>query len=228
MAKTVTLAELRTRSRERADMVYSTFISDTEFNQLINTLIDELHDLLTESSQDYAVSSTNITVGSGSNTIALPADFFKLRGLDLYNDPNDPLPVRRFNFEERNDFSGSSYYSAYNYAPVRYRLLGSNILLEPPEAAPGTYRVWYHPVATKLTSDVATFDGVTGWDEYVVVGVAIKALDKEKSDVGALLLEKEELKKRILKSAPKRDMGLPETITRVRVRNRSIHSTYFP
>ena len=47
MASTVTLSTLRTQSRERADMVNSNFISDTELDDFVNEALLEYYDLMT-------------------------------------------------------------------------------------------------------------------------------------------------------------------------------------
>ena len=46
MARTRTRLELRDEVRQRADMVYSDFVSDSEINRYINESISELYDML--------------------------------------------------------------------------------------------------------------------------------------------------------------------------------------
>ena len=45
----ITLAELRTQARNRADMESSEFVTDTELTDYINSSIAELHDILIQS-----------------------------------------------------------------------------------------------------------------------------------------------------------------------------------
>ena len=58
MATTMTLAELREASRQRADQENSQFISDSELNSYINQSYFELYDILVQSyGDDYYVAN---------------------------------------------------------------------------------------------------------------------------------------------------------------------------
>jgi hypothetical protein len=59
-------------------------------------------------------------------------------------------------------------------------------------------------------------DGVSAWEEYIVVSVAIRLLQKEESDVKPLQLRKAELLDRIRAAAQSRDEGNAPTCTDVR------------
>lgn len=52
-----------------------------------------------------------------------------------------------------------------------------------------------------------TIDGVSGWEEYIVIDAAIKCKDKEESDVMVLAGRKGDMKKRIEGIAANRDPG---------------------
>ncbi len=56
-------------------------------------------------------------------------------------------------------------------------------------------------------------DGVNGWEEYIVVDAAIKALQKEESDVSVLMAQKAALTRRIEGAAANRDAGSPLSVT---------------
>ena len=51
--ESITLASLRTQVRQTADMVNSTFVSDSELNQFIDLSYAELYDILTATCEDY-------------------------------------------------------------------------------------------------------------------------------------------------------------------------------
>ena len=53
---TFTESDLRTRARRRADMENSTFVSDAEIQDYLNSSISELHDFMVKSYEDYFVS----------------------------------------------------------------------------------------------------------------------------------------------------------------------------
>ncbi len=97
---------------------------------------------------------------------------------------------------------------------VRYRLRRNKLSFVPKDKAPGNYQLWYIPRATELVNDSDSFDGINGWEEYIIVDVAIKVLQKEESDVTVFALQKGELTKRI-EAMAERDNGSPEKITDV-------------
>jgi hypothetical protein len=67
----------------------------------------------------------------------------------------------------------------------------------------------YVPVATVLVGDADTFDGVSGWEEYVVLDAAIKSLIKDDGfeKVGVLEGRKAAIAQRIAGLALERDSG---------------------
>jgi hypothetical protein len=105
VASVLTLLELRTRTRERADQVNSTFISDAELTGYVNQSAYELYDLLVSKYGDnYWASSSNITTDGVNETYALPADFYKLLGVDLQTSGTTSgwLTLKSFTMAERN------------------------------------------------------------------------------------------------------------------------------
>lgn len=206
-----TLLQLRTRARQKADMENSEFVSDSELNTYINSGIQELYDLLVATNSDYYLSSTTSTISNGTDTIALPADFLKLKGVDFYTGGRW-VELDSFNFNERNMDSVNFSIAGVE---VRYMLQGSNLRLIPSSDAGGQYRIWYIPTPTELSLDADSFSGINGWEEYAVVDAAIKCLMKEESSVSTLMEVKAALRKRIQDSAPKRDSARPKTITNV-------------
>ncbi len=62
----VQLKDLRTRTRQRADMVYSQFVSDAELNNYLNDALKELYDLLIQANVDYYQETLNFTIAAAS------------------------------------------------------------------------------------------------------------------------------------------------------------------
>lgn len=205
----VTLESLRDQARQRADMVNSEFCSDVEINQYINNSITELYDLLVSVNEDYYVTSGTVSLVNGTDSYSLPADFYKLLGVDVdYN--GQQIAIKPFMFAER-----SRMQTALSGAPFRYRLQGSNIKFIPEPDTSYTVTLWYVPRFTALSADASTFDGINGWEEYVIVDAAIKMLQKEESDVSILMAQKEALRGRINTMAANRDSGEPQRIVDV-------------
>lgn len=217
MAKTKTLLELRNNARQLADMVGSTFITDATFNTFINDSIDEFWDLVVIANQGYGQTSSTITVSSGASSASLPADFYKLRGVDDLNQGQDPITVHPYNFAERNDFT--TYYNLFDTYPtsrVTYAIIGNSIEFKPTSNAPGSYRLHYITVAPTLTADGDTIDTISGWHDLVQIDAAIKALQKEEASTTVLERRKAAIIERIETMVPNRDMGRPRTVTNIR------------
>lgn len=207
-----TLLSLKTQSRQRADQEDGYFIADSELTGYINASSSELYDILVGTFSDYYTAEQLTTIAVDGYQIAIPSDFYKLRGLDRDNGGNWTT-LRMFNFEDRNKFNNAFPYTSFASPGVRYRVFGQNILIEPRTSAPGDYRLYYIPAYTPMTTDSDTFDGINGWEEYVVVDAAIKMMQKEESDPSVLISQKKALMDRIEAMASNRSAGDPEVIT---------------
>jgi hypothetical protein len=152
MTDFVSLSDLRTLVRQRADQENSQFVTDQELRQYINRSYCELYDLLitNANSEDYFLNSSTVTLVSGTQTYDLPADFYKLRGVDL-NMGSDTFPLRRYNFPQRD--VGSRYSVPYRY---RYHIQGSSLRLTPSPSTNDTLTVWYIPSPKKFIEKTVT------------------------------------------------------------------------
>lgn len=214
-----TRGEIKLRARRRADMVHSTFIGDDELNEYFQGSYGELYDLLVSSFEDYYSKSQTTTVGPGQSSIAVPADMYKMRGLDLQLTPDAWTTIGQFNFAERNANSRAVNRVITGARSVVYRLMGQNIMLLPESAAPNTYRLWYIPRVTGVTDDATQIGDVLDFDEYIVVDMAIKMLTKQEDDISSLLVQKQALIARINTMVTDRDAGSPQTVQDVETAN---------
>ena len=204
-----TLATLRTRVRQRADMVDSDFISDSELLTYINESYAELYDLLVATYEDYYTEETSLSLSDGSGTIPLPADFYKLRALDK-DLGGQWVTVYKFDFNARNA-QPTGIREPY-LRDTYYRIVRQDLKLAPEATADGSYRLWYIPEFTALSAESDTVDVPAGFDEYIVIDAAIKCLVKEESSTTALDNAKAAMMKRIENMAANRDAGQPEAI----------------
>lgn len=214
-----TLLQLRTRARQRADMEASLFVEDSEMNTYINSAITDLHDLLVTSyGDDYYVKSVTFNTvlnqdAYALSTVVTDADFYKLRGLDTRLNANSPYyALSRFNFNERNAQAQSIVWNNTICPEIRYRIVGSNIILSPAPKAVVQMKLWYIPTAQQLTADGQTFDDINGYSDYVVALAARKAMMKEETDVSELDKEISFLQERIISSAKSRDAENPDQV----------------
>jgi hypothetical protein len=216
----MTLLELRTAVRQRADQVNSTFVSDAELTSYVQQSAFELYDVMVQKYGDaYFVKAPPATITTdGTNEVfALPTDLYKLLGVDLQTNgaPNGWLTLRPFNMAERNRNWRPNAAPIVGFTSLRYRLHGTNLWLTPLPASGQTLRIWYVPRLATFTGDTDTLDGISGWTEYVIVDAAIKCMVKEESDPSALFAQKAALLKRIEEAAGNRDEGAPPTVSDV-------------
>lgn len=210
----ITLLQLRTQSRQMADMEDNEFVSDNEINNYINFAIAELHDILVASyGEDYFLQSTQGTTTNQQPDYALPADFYKLRGVDVKLNASDWININKFNFNERNRYEDFGAWTLLGISNIRYRIMGSNIKFTPAPDGSTEYRIWYIPLATKLTDDADILNDINQYSDYVIISAAMKMLSKEESDVSILMSERNRIIKRIEESAANRDASEPEAIS---------------
>jgi hypothetical protein len=208
MALDVTLAYLKEQVRSRADQQNSQFITDAELTDFINGSASSLYDLLVQAAEDYFVTSQTITIVQGTNEYSLPTNFYKVLGVDYFVN-NKPVPMSRFNFRDRH---------LYNYLDarpeiVRYGVWGQQLVFKPVAPQIASVVIWYVPTITKLVNDADVLDGVNGWEEYVILDAAIKAMVKEESDPSALIAQLQMVKDRIATMSKDRDQGEPQKTT---------------
>lgn len=216
MATTMTLSDLETAVRQRADMVNSTFITQSELQSYINQSYFELYDLLVSKYGDnyYTADPYSFTTDGETYLYTLPADFYKMLGVDLAlsNTQDSYVTLKPFNFIERNRYSVPNFQSFYGVTNMRYRIQGNTLWLNPIPAANQTIRLWYIPRMTTLSAPTDTVQGVSGWTEYIICDAAMKCLQKEESDVTVLMAQKNALIERINAMAENRDAGSPATV----------------
>ncbi len=210
----VTVATLITRAKQRSDMENRDNVSDSEWIMYVNAGYKKLYDLLVAKFEDYFTVSTTFTIAAGATSSTLPASFYKLRGVDRAMDGTaapEYYAILPFNFEKRNSRGFLSRY--YSIQPdIRYRIMSNTLMFSPEDQAPGSYRIWYTPVATDLTLTTNTVDGVNGFEEFIEFDAAIQAIIKEESDASALMAERMKVEQRIIEMAANRDIGEVEAV----------------
>lgn len=208
----VTLATLRTRARERADMPAAGFIADsaTGIDAWINEGVQLLHERLVAAyGSNYVAKSTTLTTTTDGN-ITLPADFFALLGVSLVasgqNIPLDPFAQR-----ERESRAGASSFlwAGTPQTAPRYQLFGNVLRLRPVPSAGQSVIFEYSPVATVLVNTSDSVDFPNGWERYVIVYTAIQMKLKQESSVTELVELLAGMDKQLREIADLRDAGAP-------------------
>ncbi len=223
----LSLGEIRLMAQQRADRVNSSFVTLPEWNSYINQSRFELYDLLVTLYEDYFLADPIVFTTDGSDKYDLPngtnysgaKKFYKLWGVDCGLAPsgNAWITLAKFDAIERNRYVfpnvTSTFAGVFN---LRYRITGNDVRFIPTPSGGQYIRLWYIPRLETLLADSDIMDGISGWTEYVIVDAAIKALQKEESDVTILLAQKQALIERITTSGMNRDAGQPDTISNSR------------
>lgn len=212
MAGTVTFAQLISSSKDRANMEKSTLITDAQWKEYVNKSKDSLYDMLISAySDEYYVTTYTFNTVVGTTSYALPATFYKLISCSLKSG-DDYLRLKKFSYQDRNRNSYLPYRSNLFKFRYEYRVSGDNIVLDPVPSANDTIELIYIPKAVNLVNDNDVLEGFNGWEEYIILDVAIKALRKEESDTSDLERDLFRLTDRLEKMADSRDIGQPAKI----------------
>lgn len=236
---TTSLADLRLRAQQRSDQVNSNFVSPAEWVNYINASYFELYDLLVQKYGDnyyvaldgnnkpyqFTTDGVKDTYGlpDGTTTYLMPDGstapaFYKALGVSLLinaGTPSQYITLKPFMFGERDTLTRPGV-AIRGRAGLRYRINGNGLWLRPFPMSGQTLVIHYVPRMTPLVDDEDTVDGISGWEEYVVVDAAIKAMQKEESDVSVLMAQKQALIARIESAADSRDAGMPARVVDVR------------
>lgn len=203
-------------------MKVNQFWSDADFTSEINKSLAQLDMILISKFNDYKLTAVLANCTAGTNTIALPADFLKFRGLDLVfqaNNPDGYIKINPFSFKKRN-MKPYALYGNVTAIPYDflYRVQGSAIYILPASVAGNyTYRLWYTPDYVPMVNPTDTLQSYMdsqAWYDFAVADVCAKVQAAQDLPADIFIAEKNELKDMIVKlSAPNRDAGEPAFIT---------------
>jgi hypothetical protein len=232
----INLGYLRYQSKLHADKLNSNFLTLDEWNFNINNSAKELFDILvTKYGDDFFLASPYTITTTGAKNYALPdgsAAFavnnvtppavYKLIGVDcgVAVGNNAWVTLPRYNWIDRNRFVYPQLQAnALGVFNLSYRQMGNQLYFIPNPTAGQYIQIWYVPIWTQLLQDTDMMSfSISGWDEYVIVDAAIKALLKEESyeQAAALQARKSMLLERIETTAANRDVGQPNTVSDTR------------
>lgn len=191
----VSVREIFRRARKRADMASSGFYTDDDMFDLLNTVYTNLYDLIVDAFQNYFVKDPayTFTTVPGTNSYDLPDDFYKMILVEEKIGPNQYSTIFGFNELDRNSVLSTDT-SVTTAMEIRMR---------------------YIPVAPTFDDLDDEFDGFNGWDDLVVLDMAIAMLESEESDVSSLERRRAQLLQRLIVSTQNRDVTLPARVTDV-------------
>ena len=185
MARNITLLQLRTDIRWQSDQVGASLRhTDTQLSRAINQSIQRFRARLSnEGSFNYLEPATGtLTVGATSpysfrvlDLSAVSPSVVRTYGADITVD-GVVHSLLHVPFAARNDYGGPNN-TAVPIAWAHYQTRKIAILPAPDGAY--AYVVWYLPVLADLSVDGDTFDGVAGWEDYIVWDVVQRLIVRD-------------------------------------------------
>ncbi len=206
----VTLATFRERVLQAVDAEGSSFVETPELNRFVNGSLDALYDKLVAVWEDYYARDVSVSLTGASHS--LPADFYKLLGIDVQVSSTQWLALVECPWAERNRWR-----SATGMRPedVRYMLRGQALQFLPGFGTPMPAVLSYIPLRTQLVADTDAADFPQSWEEWAVVHAGLKFLSKAERDTTGLAQRLALEDQRINALAPKRKPGEVERVADV-------------
>ena len=196
-----TVAQVRDRVRELIDAEQMRALGDTEMTKRISAAYAKYYCKLVKAGLGYPNETTQTIISTGNDSYSLPADHFATLRVDWQYSPNWWIPLEEIDIREIHQVQFTNASQSF-----WYRLSGQTIILYPTPAANGSYRHIYAPAPADLTTDSQTIDGVAGWEEAVILEVAIRCAMKWEGEVTGLLEERAQVDARIDEEAEMRSL----------------------
>jgi hypothetical protein len=213
MPAPVTLAYLVAEIRKRAENRRNT---DAEIQAMVQSSAKELDGkIVTSWGEKRRFTETTLTTTPGQAFVALPNDFFRLYKVGWV----DGVTVHRLRPMDHNDdwFITNSLWSAAFGMP-RYEIRNDQLWLAPTPGQAYQLRLHYCPVLPTITDPAVPFNGVHGWEEWIITDVSIKLAIPEETDTTELEKHLGRQERRIIEQAPRRDNDNAHVVQRVRRR----------
>jgi hypothetical protein len=239
--RTRQLSDLQADVQKAADIQNSTaFIPLADITQYINQGWTRIYGILCRSGENYYLNQppSSFTTVSGQSVYyttgssigptgcnILDTTMYLVKGVDVQLYGSYWRGIKRFQFEERNDYQQGtdlvSFLSPIN-AP-RYDYQGSGVnasisFIGLPLNTATPFRVWHYPAAAQLSSPTDTFDGGNGWELYAIWWAARECAHRDENyELSAQLdMKLAKMEQDIKAEAASRNAGLAPRIRRGR------------
>lgn len=224
------VANLILEAQQRVDRVNSDNISTQEWTSMLSQSYKWLYNLLIQKfGNDYFIAPPVSYTTTGvldpvfqAQVFPLPDDFYKLMRCECALNPSDPnswITLRQFEAIQANLWNYPNVYTFYGITNLRYRLWGSQLQIVPIASAGQTIRIWYSPRPSQLINLTDIVDGISAFEELMIVDTCIKALAKTEEDSSIFVLQKRELLQEVEEAAENRNVGEPQKVSDSRTRN---------
>ena len=229
--RTVTLAQLRQDVSNQADIAGLTQRHGaTLLTRFINQGIQRFRERLSgEGARHFlAVATGTLQTGATSgfpfrqlDAGAVASGIVRVYGLDIKTQGGEWKRLEHTTFEDRASYGGPI---SIGEPSVWAEYQTTKLAILPCPDRPFDYLLWYLPVANDLSADADTFDGVAGWEDYVVWDVVLRMMvrDQFPGPYQIAVTFKDEVWRDIVRSATKVTTAGGATIGRDSMGNRMV------
>jgi hypothetical protein len=206
----ITLATVRGRVQQLGNYENSARFTTAFLNDQINEALFELYELLSNVHEGYFDIETTLSTVASTVGVSLPADFWRLKGVDVRLSANDRwYPLRQISAAERNRYQWQTTGCPRAFRETAGGTRGQLTLYPTPDAV-YTLRILYEPTRTALSGDSDSFEDWNGWADYVVHGALLRCDIREQRPLGDRQAVLAAIKDRIAKGATERRSSEPE------------------
>lgn len=232
--RTRTFLALQSEAMALADCGHDTHITEADDGAggtinlaalWVNQGIADLWRKLVRASPDRYVVSATLNTTAGTFAYDLEEDFLAIRRVDLMRGAQR-LPVEPFEFQSAPYYVPDTTIGVSAGIRTRYRVVGQGVdgsttqIHFDPDPGTNTYTIWYVTTPPVLAADDDVFDGVAGYEDYIVAYAAFRMMVRQDNTETAafVLAEQNRIESPIVASAANRDVGRAPRIADVRPR----------
>jgi hypothetical protein len=207
MPRNVLMSDLVLRAQRRTDKENDLSVPTLEWKALINTTYGDLYSEVERSGMRYFESTASIAA-TGAASYTLATDLLGTIGIDFLYDGTTTgrrRQLRELMVQERTAWAGMTGDAQ------GFQVVGQKVFLYP-NPTTGTYEMIYMPQSPDISAaadgtnvDVVTPDG----EEFIIWGVAVKALAKSNDDTQLAEREREAARVRFMEWAVLRAFNEP-------------------
>jgi hypothetical protein len=185
VSRTVTLTQLQTDIQYQCDIIGAT-ARHPSANQtrLINQAIQRFREKITNEGAQHYLVSTSSTLGTGPTSpypfyvldlSAVSPSLVRTYGIDI-KIGSETRSLLHVPFQDRDQYGGG----LVRGVPVAWaHYQTAKVAILPPAGSAYTYVAWYLPVFTDLSAGGDTFDGVAGWEDFIVWDVVCRIIARD-------------------------------------------------
>lgn len=186
MSRNVTLLQLRTDIATQADIVGGTArYSTATLNRFINQSIQRFREKLSSEGATHFLTNASGTLTAGAvapfpfgiiDLTAVNPSVVRTFGVDIQLTSGVVTTLSHAPFQSRSDYGGPIITGEPRaWAHFNTRKIG--IFPAPSQSYP--YTVWYLPVLADLALDADVWDGVAGWEDFIVWDVVCRLIIRD-------------------------------------------------